>query len=222
MEVKLIVVGGKHAGQKVPVAGPKLFIGRAEDCHLRPGSDLISRHHAVILVEEGFVSVRDFGSKNGTFLNGERIKTERELKNGDRLKLGPLEFEVELAVGVGGKKKPKVHSVQEAAARTVETAGGGEEDLDIFDLLGDEAEATSTTPTADTQPVSTTLTTAGGADDVTEARRDLPEEESRGKAKKAKQKTKAGPGRFGQAKGPTSKDTESAADDMLRQFFSRR
>ncbi len=74
MQVKLIVTQGKNAGQEVPVPGPKFFIGRAEDCDLRPQSDLISRHHCALLVEDGYVAVRDFGSKNGTFVNDQRVK----------------------------------------------------------------------------------------------------------------------------------------------------
>ena len=96
MELKLKVVEGKNAGQEIAVAGKKFFIGRAEDCHLRPGSDLISRHHCVLLIEDGYVGVRDFGSKNGTYVNDERVVGERELKAGDRLLVGPLRFEVQL------------------------------------------------------------------------------------------------------------------------------
>jgi pSer/pThr/pTyr-binding forkhead associated (FHA) protein len=73
MEVRLKVVGGKNAGHELILAGPKFFIGRAEDCQLRPKSDLVSRHHCVILVEEGFVAIRDFGSKNGTLINGQAV-----------------------------------------------------------------------------------------------------------------------------------------------------
>jgi len=135
MDVKLVVVHGKHAGQEIPIPGPKFFIGRAEDCNLRPHSDLVSRHHCVIMVEEGFVAVRDFNSKNGTFVNGERIVGETELKSGDHLKIGQIEFEVQIAATVVGKKAPKVRSVQEAAARTVQTARpqGAEKDLDLGD-----------------------------------------------------------------------------------------
>ncbi len=150
MDVKLVVIGGKHAGQKVPVTGPNFFIGRSEDCQLRPQSDQVSRHHAVIILEEGFVAVRDFGSRNGTYVNDERVKAERELKNGDRVRFGPLQFEVQLAVEVGGKKKPKVHSVSEAAARTVES--GTDDELDIFSLLGEEESVAAGTTAADTQP----------------------------------------------------------------------
>ena len=157
MEVKLIVVGGTNPGQAIPVPGPKFFIGRAEDCHLQPKSDRVSRHHAVILVEEGFVAIRDFGSKNGTSVNGQRVTAEQELKTGDRLQIGPLEFEVQLSVDVGGKKKPKVHSIQEAAARTVETASVGkdaDDELNIDDWIGgqDAAGTTTVTHSSDTQP----------------------------------------------------------------------
>ncbi len=206
MEVKLIVVGGKSAGQKVPVAGPKFFVGRAEDCHLRPSSDLVSRHHAVILVEEGFVAVRDFGSKNGTFVNGEQVRTERELKNGDRLKIGPLEFEVELAVDVGGKKKPKIHSIQEAAARTVQSADDGEPD--ISDWL-DEDEATATTPQADTRTMQNTQALTGDTSILGE---DSPPEEAKEEPKKPRRLPPK----------PAAEDTQSAADEMLRKLFSKR
>jgi len=94
MEVKLVVTNGRHTGREIPIKGPKFFVGRAEDCHLRPGSDLVSRHHCVILVEDGLVAVRDFGSKNGTFVNGEQVMPEQELKDGDRLVIGQLDFNV--------------------------------------------------------------------------------------------------------------------------------
>jgi len=198
MEVKLIVVSGKHAGKVVPVAGPKFFIGRAEDCQLRPGSDLVSRHHCVILVEEGLVTVRDFGSKNGTFVNAEKVKNEQELKSGDVLKVGPLEFEVRLAVEVGGKKKPKVRSVQEAAARTVQTADD-EEELDIFSLLGEEKKPPAAAGMADTRPVSATPTTRTELPETAQMPAEEPQEKPK-KEKKKKKETGGLVGRFKDAK----------------------
>ena len=161
MDVKLIVANGKSAGQAIPIAGSKFFVGRAEDCHLRPRSDLVSRHHCALVVEDGRVSIRDFGSKNGTLVNGERVKAERELKNGDQLTIGNLEFRVELSVDVGGKKKPKVKSVEEAAQRTVKSAH--DDDLDIAELLGED-DARSATPDMDTRTVASTA----GSDDPNE------------------------------------------------------
>jgi predicted component of type VI protein secretion system len=211
MEVKLIVLEGKNAGKEIPVPGPKFFIGRAEDCHLRPQSDAVSRHHCAVLVENGFVSVRDFGSKNGTFVNGERITTERELKTGDHLKVGPLEFEVRLSVPVGGKKKPKVKSVQEAAARTAQSSDLEDDDITDWlsegdrDASGRETLVVSGGPTDEIDP-----------DAVTdEAEGDQPGDKKKGKP------SGLPPGALSKAKNPEATSSRDAAADMLKEFFKR-
>ena len=120
MKVELKVVGGSRSGQSIPITIPQFMIGRASDCHLKPRSELISRYHCTILSEEAYVAVRDLGSKNGVYVNGERVVGERELKNGDKLMIGPLEFEVVLSVALKGEMKPKVSSISEVVARAVE------------------------------------------------------------------------------------------------------
>ncbi len=120
MKVDLKVVGGSRSGQLIPIAIPSFMIGRAEDCHLKPRSELISRYHCVILSEEAYVAVRDLGSKNGVYVNGRRVDVEQELKNGDRLAIGPLEFEVVLTVELKSAPKPKIESIADVVARTVE------------------------------------------------------------------------------------------------------
>jgi predicted component of type VI protein secretion system len=141
MELKLKVTIGTNAGQEIKIPGPKYFIGRAEDCQLRPRSDLISRHHCVLIVEDKVVVIRDFGSKNGTYVNGERVGSERELQNGDLLKVGPLEFEVKLTESAA-KKRPKVHSIEEAAERAAST--DFDMDSDVSEWLSDSAQAADT------------------------------------------------------------------------------
>src|SRR5215475_15645772 len=130
MELTIKLLSGSSAGKEIKIPVNKFLIGRASDCHLRPHSDLISRHHCVLLVEEGFCAVRDFGSRNGTFVNEEQVVGQRELKNGDRMKVGNLEFEVQLTSMVGGKKRPKVKDVKDAAQRTAAgTAASGDDDI---------------------------------------------------------------------------------------------
>lgn len=138
MEVKLRVLGGKNAGQELGVPGPKFVIGRAEGCQLRARSDAIAERHCELEVGQALVRISDLGSATGTFVNNERITAPRDLKSGDRLKIGPLEFEVTTSVKMAAKKKPKVQSIGEAAARL---AAGGPEDLDLDQLLaeGDSA-----------------------------------------------------------------------------------
>ena len=120
MEVQLVVAGGSKAGQMIPIQGPKFLIGRADDCHLKPRSELISRYHCAIISEDSYVAIRDLGSKNGVYLNGERVALENELKNGDKLSIGPLEFVVNFTIGTKIPKKPKVNSIEAAVVRTVE------------------------------------------------------------------------------------------------------
>src|ERR1700677_2094357 len=96
MEMKLRVDSGKNAGQEVRVPGKKFLIGRGDDCHLRSASDMVSRHHCELTVDDSYAAVRDLGSKNGTFVNDEQITGEVKLKPGDKLKVGPLQFEVVL------------------------------------------------------------------------------------------------------------------------------
>lgn len=120
MKVQLKVIGGSKEGQVVSINAPKFLIGRADDCQLKPRSDLISRYHCVIISENGYVGIRDLGSKNGVYHNGKRVVIEEEIKNGDRILIGPLEFEVILTVALKGESKPKVESIQEVVARAVE------------------------------------------------------------------------------------------------------
>lgn len=142
--VKVLV--GNSAGQVINIPGPKFYIGRSEDCQLRPRSDLISRHHCAFIVEGEYFGIRDFGSKNGTYVNGQRVIGECELKDGDKLKVGPLEFEAVITVDdpLAGKKKSKVTSVKEAANRTAESTStpvdANELDIDEWLAAGDEGE----------------------------------------------------------------------------------
>ena len=96
IESELHVVGGKHSGQVIPVNPRRFLIGRESDCHLRPNSELVSRHHCVFSVDEYSVRLKDLGSTNGTTVNGERIRKEVTLVAGDRVVVGNLEFEFRL------------------------------------------------------------------------------------------------------------------------------
>ena len=118
MGVQLVVASGSRAGQVIPVVGERFVIGRADDCNLKPRSELISRYHCEISVKDGRVFTRDMGSKNGVILNGEQISETQELKNGDKITVGPLEFFAHITVEGKPQKSPPVKSVGDAVART--------------------------------------------------------------------------------------------------------
>jgi pSer/pThr/pTyr-binding forkhead associated (FHA) protein len=222
MDVKLHVVGGKQAGMQIPVPGPKFLIGRANECQIRPNNALVSRRHCAILIEEGAAVIEDLGSSNGTFVNDERIQRQ-PLKNGDRLKIGVLEFEVHLSVDVGGKKMPKVRSVQEAAARTVAAAPGKGDELDISGWL-EEDDPTSAKPA---RTPNTHDTVAGKSLDDTvhipAAPAQTPASAHGDPAKKhEKDAHPKATGRFHAPPKPKAENSGSAADELLKQFFKKK
>lgn len=93
-QVQLKVVGGKYDGRLIPMVSSKFLIGREQDCHLRPNSELVSRHHCVISIDDFAVRVRDLGSTNGTFVNGQRIRGQVTVESGHSVQVGKLKFEV--------------------------------------------------------------------------------------------------------------------------------
>lgn len=94
MDVKLKVVDGSRAGQIVKITGKNFSIGRAVNCHLRPKSTLVGRHHCSLMIDETEVAVEDSGTRYGTFVNGDRVSGHRILNAGDQLQVGPLRFEI--------------------------------------------------------------------------------------------------------------------------------
>ncbi len=63
-------------------------IGRDEAADVRVGSERASRWHARITVNEGRAFIEDLDSRNGTFLQGERLETNTELSHGDEIHIG--------------------------------------------------------------------------------------------------------------------------------------
>lgn len=114
LNVELRVVEGKQQGKTIPLTVRQFLIGREQDCHLRPNTDLVSRHHCVFTVDDYTVRLRDLGSTNGTYVNGERIQGQVVLKPGDEVSVGKLKFKVVVsqpaAVGAAtSEKAPAVH-----------------------------------------------------------------------------------------------------------------
>ena len=109
MKLSLVVLNpGKMEGKAIPVTLSQFLIGRDPQCQLRPASPLISKRHCAVLVRGEQAFVRDFDSTNGTFVNGQAVKGERELHNDDRLKVGPLDFRVALEAQVPVSKPTPV------------------------------------------------------------------------------------------------------------------
>jgi pSer/pThr/pTyr-binding forkhead associated (FHA) protein len=94
MVTKLIVASGKSAGRSISIKRNQLLIGRAEECDVRPLSEEVSRRHCAVHVGPAEVWVEDLGSRNGTFVNGEKITAKIRVKDGDIIRVGGLELKV--------------------------------------------------------------------------------------------------------------------------------
>jgi pSer/pThr/pTyr-binding forkhead associated (FHA) protein len=94
MIAKLIVASGKSAGRSIAIKRNRLLIGRAEECDVRPLSEDVSRRHCEVIVGPAEVWVADLGSRNGTFVNGQRIGEKTKVADGDIVRVGALELKV--------------------------------------------------------------------------------------------------------------------------------
>jgi predicted component of type VI protein secretion system len=71
-----------------------LTIGRSSACDIRlPWDERVSRVHAALdLIGHDWTVVDDGLSRNGTFLNGDRLNGRRRLRDGDTIVLGSTSF----------------------------------------------------------------------------------------------------------------------------------
>ena len=69
-------------------------IGRNQDNDIVLNHDRVSRYHAEILCEDQTLKIVDKGSRNGVWVNGQRVKDSTELKSGDKLRIGKQEFQL--------------------------------------------------------------------------------------------------------------------------------
>lgn len=86
----LTALTGSLAGQMFRIPETGLLIGRAVSSGLKIVEEGVSRHHARIRHEGGAILVEDLASRNGTFVNGERLSDARTLEEGDKIQVGPL------------------------------------------------------------------------------------------------------------------------------------
>jgi pSer/pThr/pTyr-binding forkhead associated (FHA) protein len=80
--------GGGRAGEYFTPQSDRTTIGRSPDCNIFLDDVTVSRKHAVLIEENGQVSIEDLGSLNGTFVNRKRIDAPTRLQSGDELQVG--------------------------------------------------------------------------------------------------------------------------------------
>jgi hypothetical protein len=84
---KLTLKFGNSLLTEVAVGVKEVSIGRSPDNVMVIDNPAVSHYHARVFNEEGRLMLEDFGSLNGTFVNGQRIKMV-SLKPGDSVAIG--------------------------------------------------------------------------------------------------------------------------------------
>ncbi len=90
----LVMIRGPQLGWRVQLAQGESLLGRAPNCAVVVPLEGVSRQHCAFSVSNRSVSIRDLGSKNGTWVNGERTPPHQPvaLSNGAVLHTGDASF----------------------------------------------------------------------------------------------------------------------------------
>jgi pSer/pThr/pTyr-binding forkhead associated (FHA) protein len=108
-------ISGKYQGGEFPLRpNREIVIGRSSDLDMVLVEDMVSRKHAKIVTDGRTVSIQDLGSTNGTFVNGEKVRS-MQLKDGDRILVGTSI--IKLVTG-GGEARAPAASLSEIEARS--------------------------------------------------------------------------------------------------------
>jgi hypothetical protein len=150
MQISMVVLtAGKMMGKEIPITAAEFRIGKDPSCQLKPASG-VSDKHCAFLVKQGKLFLVDLGSAEGTFVNDSKISAEVELKPKDKVKVGPLLFEVKIEApaarpAVAAKPavaapaaKPAVLAPAAKPEEKVEPKKSSSDDDDLDDLLFDD------------------------------------------------------------------------------------
>jgi len=89
----LLIIGGDLNGSLYDLDENREYnLGRSINNEISLEYDGISRVHCKVIINEDTAILMDAGSKNGTFLNNNRIESSVTLKKGDVIKIGKIAF----------------------------------------------------------------------------------------------------------------------------------
>jgi predicted component of type VI protein secretion system len=145
-----IVRGGKWQGRKIPLRQLPFVIGRDPHCQLRPAHLTISKRHCALELHEGQLVLRDYGSTNGTVINGHVFRGGTiQLLEGDMVSVGPLVFTLQIQVADQAdptvpeptEETPETPPTEEAVPLTDDTEEKTVLTIDENDVVEDEPDS---------------------------------------------------------------------------------
>lgn len=90
MPARLVPLG---EGPPISMDRPIVFVGRHADCDIRIDSKKISRRHCCIVQLRDKLMIRDLGSTNGIFRNGQKVE-EAVLARDDEVQIANVRYQV--------------------------------------------------------------------------------------------------------------------------------
>jgi serine phosphatase RsbU (regulator of sigma subunit)/pSer/pThr/pTyr-binding forkhead associated (FHA) protein len=128
----LHVLKGVNEGQKFPLDGDQVILGRDPDCGIVIPVTSVNRKHAQILRIQGRYFIEDRQSRNGTYVNDQAITARTPLKNNDKIRISNF-----VAAFVDGE------AAQPSAHEMVATLAAGPSDAERKDFQVLDALASS-------------------------------------------------------------------------------
>lgn len=92
---RLVVLSEGYTGRTYELTVEKTTIGRVDDNAFSIPDGSMSSHHCELILRTNEVLVRDLNSTNGTFIGGDQVNGEANLKPGQILRLGSIEMRLE-------------------------------------------------------------------------------------------------------------------------------
>ncbi len=93
-QLQVVVHAGPLAGKGFPLTGNTLTFGRDPDNDISLDDEQVSRHHARLLRQGDQIILEDFGSTNGTLVNGKPVMGQHVLQPADIISIGSSVFGV--------------------------------------------------------------------------------------------------------------------------------
>ncbi len=95
MEVTLVLIRESGPSNAVRLRRARLVIGRKPECEIRIPVPQVSREHAEVTLDDGTLAIKDLGSSNGTYVDGQRVQ-QSPLVAGSVITIGPATFVVQV------------------------------------------------------------------------------------------------------------------------------
>lgn len=121
-------------GQTYRLSQTKTLVGRSRRCTVVLASHLASREHCLLERTGASIILVELGSKNGTWVNEERVNQRRQLLLGDRIRIGSDYLDVIAGADIRGYRRPHAETQRMSRTPTEETNTASVDHASVLDL----------------------------------------------------------------------------------------